>query len=408
MRIAILDGLRIPFQPSGTVYRNLMPYDLVNKCFSALLNRNSKLRDDIDDVSVGTVMQDVKTTNIARECGIEQKIDAAVPMQTITQACISSSRAVCSSAESILVNQSRMALVGGVETFSDLPIRYSKKMRQYFIGMPKLMKQGTGTLVKETMKISISDLKPELPAIANFTTGELMGETSEKIAERYGVSRNDQDEFTLLSHKNAASAHTNGLYEKEVIEFRGTTLEQNIRSGLKLEQLGKLKPSFKKDGTHTAGNSSGLTDGATACIISSEEQAKNLNVKPIGFLKSWVFCGTDPFNEMLLGPAHAIPRLLKKNNLKISDIDVFEIHEAFAGQILANIRAIEENGHGTIPMEKLNLWGGSLAIGHPLGATNIRNILTACNRLEYEDGKYALVAACADGGLASALLIERA
>ena len=157
-----------------------MPYDLVNQCFSALLNRNSKLRDHIDDVSVGIVMQDVKTTNVARECGIEQKIDPTVPMQTITQACISSSRAVCSSAESILANQSKMALVGGVETFSDLPIRYSKKMRQYLIGMPKLIKQGTGTLVKETMKIGISDLKPELPAIANFTTGELMGETSEK------------------------------------------------------------------------------------------------------------------------------------------------------------------------------------------------------------------------------------
>lgn len=408
MRIAILDGLRLPFQPSGTTYRKLMPYDLVNACFSGLLSRNPTLTKKIDDVSVGTVMQDVKTTNIARECGIEQGLSATIPMQTITQACISSSRALCSSAESIIAQQSKMALVGGVETFSDLPIRYSKNMRQYFIGVPKMIKRGPINSIKETAKLSIRDLKPELPAIANFTTGELMGETSEKIATRFGVTREEQDAFTLLSHENAARAHQNGLYDTEIIEFMGGRFENNIRSEIKPEQLAKLKPSFKKDGTHTAGNSSGLTDGATACIISSDKEAMALGVKPIGYLKSWVFTGTDPFNEMLLGPAYAIPKLLQKNRLALKDIDVFEIHEAFAGQILANLRAIEESGHGQVPMEKLNQWGGSLAIGHPLGATNIRNVVTACNRLKHEDGKYALVSACADGGLASAMLIERA
>jgi acetyl-CoA acyltransferase len=408
MRIAILDGLRIPFQPSGTLYRNLMPYEMVNACFSGLLKRNQEAENHIEDVSVGTVMQDVKTTNIARECGIHQKLSPSIPMQTITQACISSSRALCSSAESILASQSQISLIGGVETFSDLPIRYSKKMRQYFISAPKMIKGGTHNVVRETLKLNIRDLKPELPAIANFTTGELMGETSEKIASRFGISRTDQDEFTLLSHKNAANAHNNGFYNAEVLEFKGTSFENNIRDDLKLSQLSKLRPSFRKDGTHTAANSSGLTDGATACIISSEYKARQLGLKPIGFLKSWVFTGADPFNEMLLGPAYAIPKLLAKNNLNLKDIDVFEIHEAFAGQILANLRAMEENGHGTVPMEKLNLWGGSLAIGHPLGATNIRNIVTACNRLKHEDGKYALVAACADGGLASALLIEKA
>ena len=406
MRIAILDGLRIPFQPSGGMYRRSMPYDLVNACFTGILNRNTPLVDKIDDVSVGTVMQDVKTTNIARECGINQKISPTVPMQTITQACISSSRALCSSAESTLTQNSNLALVGGVETFSDLPIRYSKKMRQFMISLPKMMKQGPKTVMSESLKINISDLKPELPSISNFTTGELMGETSEKIAKRFSISRLDQDEFTLLSHKNASDAHKKGLYENEILKYNGETFENNIRSDLTIEKLQKLKPSFVKEGTHTAGNSSGLTDGATACLISSESLAKSLNIKPLGILKSWVFTGTDPFEEMLLGPAYAIPKLLAKNNLKMEDIDVFEIHEAFAGQLLANLRALEVNGHGKVPLEKLNKWGGSLAIGHPLGATNIRNVTTACNRLREEGGKYALVSACADGGLANAILIE--
>ncbi|MGI9555203.1 MAG: thiolase family protein [Vampirovibrionia bacterium] len=408
MRIAILDGARIPFQQSGTVYKKLMAYDMVNACFGGLLKRNSDaVRNHVDLVNVGTVMQEVKTSNIARESAIKCGISASVPAETVTQACISSSRALCSSAETIMAGNASLALVGGVETFSDLPIRHSRKMRQYLMTLPKEMKKGVLAGLKHTAGLGIADFSPELPAIANFTTGEVMGATSEKIATRYNVSREEQDAFAVRSHELAYKAHKNGLYKGEIIEFMNTRRENNIREGVTVKDLGRLRPSFvKKDGTHTAGNSSGLTDGATGCLISSEAIATQLNVKPIGYLKSWVFTGTDPYKEMLLGPAYAIPKLLAKNGLTLGDIDVFEIHEAFAGQILANLRALEANKVGIVPEDKLNLWGGSLAIGHPLGASNIRNVVTACNRLKHEGGRYALVSACADGGLASALLID--
>jgi len=411
-RIAILDGARIPFQQSGTLYNKLMSYDLINGCFDGLLNRNEDIKSHVDLVTVGTVLQEVKTSNIARESAIKCGLSPIVPAHTFSQACISSARSVCSGAESIISGNANIVLAGGVETFSDVPIRHSRNMREFMISSPKEMKKGTINMMKQVGKLKVKDFKPEFPSISNFTTGEVMGATSEKISKRFAVSREEQDEFALRSHLLAAKAHADDFYEDEVLEFMGTKRENNIRGDLKLEKLQKLKPAFGKNGTHTAANSSGLTDGATACLLSSEEQAKKMGKTPVGYLKSWVFMGTNPYEEMLLGPAYAIPQLLRKNKLTLADIDVFEIHEAFAGQILANIKAMDSdafdtNKIGLIPENKLNLWGGSLAIGHPLGASNIRNIVTACNRLDREGGNLALVSACADGGLACALLIER-
>lgn len=411
-RIAILDGARIPFQQSGTLYKKLIAYDLVNGCFNGLLNRNEEAKKDIDLVTVGTVMQEVKTSNLARESAIKCGLMPTVPAQTISQACISSSRAVCSGAESILSGNSNVVLAGGVETFSDVPIRHSKQMREFLLATPKEMKKGTLNMIKHVSTLKVKDFKPEFPSISNFTTGEVMGATSEKIAARFAVSREEQDNFALRSHTLAHTAHESGLYSNEILQFKGTKKENNIRGNLKIGDLQKLRPAFGKGGTHTAANSSGLTDGATGCLLAGENYAKKMNTKPLGYLKSWVFTGTNPYEEMLLGPAYAIPKLLRQNKLTLADIDVFEIHEAFAGQILANIKAMDSDSFdakkiGLIPEDKLNLWGGSLAIGHPLGASNIRNIITACHRLEHEGGNLAVVSACADGGLASALLIER-
>ena len=411
-RIAILDGCRIPFQQSGTLYKKLMAYDLMNGCFNGLLDRNSEIKKAVDLVTVGTVMQEVKTSNLARESAIKCGLSPNIPAQTISQACISSSRAVCSGAESILSGNSKVVLAGGVETFSDVPIRHSRNMRQFLISSPKEMKKGKFNMLKHVSTLKTRDFRPEFPSISNFTTGEVMGATSEKIAKRFAVSREEQDTFAMRSHKLANEAHQRGLYSDEVVNFMNTNKENNIRSNIKIEDLAKLRPAFGKGGTHTAGNSSGLTDGATSCLLTSEENVNQFSNIPLGYLKSWVFTGTNPYDEMLLGPAYAIPQLLRKNNLTLADIDVFEIHEAFAGQILANIKAMDSesfdtNKIGLIPEEKLNLWGGSLAIGHPLGASNIRNIITACHRLDSEGGNLAVVSACADGGLASALLIER-
>ena len=415
-KISILAGGRIPFQPSGTIYKNLSNFDLIKYSINSLLDKTKINPNQIDNVLIGNVIQEVSTSNVAREAALQAGIPNNVPATTIAQACISSSQCVSIGIDSIKSNNANLVLAGGVETFSDVPIRYPKKMRQWLIDFPKVSKKGPLNTLKYVSKLNLSYFKPQPPALANFTTGELMGETSEKIAERFGVTRDDQDNFTIRSHELANKAHLNGYYKNEIFEFNNDIKENNIRPNINIQQLQKLKPSFKKNGTHTAANSSGLTDGASCCLISSESKAKQLNMKPLAFIEDSVFIGTDPYQEMLLGPAYAIPKLLTRNNLTLNDIDVFEIHEAFAGQILANIKALDsdkfskENFNsdpiGRIPFDKLNLWGGSIAIGHPLAASNIRNIMTAVNRLKMENKELALVAACADSGLANAMLIR--
>jgi acetyl-CoA acyltransferase len=416
-KISILGGGRIPFQPSGTLYNKLSNIDLITEAFKGVLKQTNIQPKHIDNVLVGNVIQEVTTSNVAREASLGCNIPNNVPATTISQACISSAQCVSLGMDKIKLNQSELVLTGGVETFSDVPIRYPKKMRQWLIDFPKQSKKGKLNVIKYISQLRPNYFYPQPPALANYTTKELMGFTSEKISDRFGVSRNDQDEFTIRSHNLAYKAHQEKLYKNEIFPYNNITEEHNIRPNLSINKLSKLKSSFKKDGTHTAANSSGLTDGATACLISSQEKANQLQIKPLGYIEDSVFIGTDPYKEMLLGPAYAIPLLLRRNNISLSDIDVFEIHEAFAGQILSNINALNsdtfchenfnKSKFGEINIDKLNLWGGSIAIGHPLAASNIRNIMTAVNRLHYEDKELALVAACADSGLANAMLIKR-
>lgn len=416
-KVVILGGGRLPFQPSGTIYKSLSNFDLAKEAILGCLRQTAIEPDKIDHVFMGNVIQEVSTSNVAREASLQAGVPKHVPATTIAQACISSSQCVSLGSHSIKVGESNVVLAGGVETFSDVPIRYPKVMRQWLIDFPKHSKKGGLSTLRYLSKLKPKYFKPVPPALANFTTGELMGETSEKIASRFGVSRQDQDQFTIRSHQLASQAHSEGWYDSEIFLYQGSRQENNIRHDLQLSKIEKLKPSFLKNGTHTAANSTGLTDGASSCLISSEDMAQQLNIEPLAYLEDSVCIGTDPFQEMLLGPAYSIPKLLKKNNLTLNDIGVFEIHEAFAGQILANLQALDsqtfcyENLNsdklGEIPMDKLNLWGGSLAIGHPLAASNIRNIMTAINRMKKENQEYALVSACADSGLSSSLLLRR-
>ena len=417
-KVVILSGGRLPFQPSGTIYKNLSNFDLAKKAILGCLQQSAIQTDKIDHVFMGNVIQEVTTSNVAREAALQAGIPKHVPATTIAQACISSSQCVSLGSHLIKVGDANLVLAGGVETFSDVPIRYPKIMRQWLIDLPKKTKQGGISTLKYMSKLRPYYFNPVPPALANFTTGELMGETSEKIATRFGVSREEQDLFTIRSHQLASEAHSQGWYDSEIYLYRGSRQENNIRPDLQISKLESLKPSFLKNGTHTAANSTGLTDGASSCLISSEEMALQQGISPLAYLEDSVCIGTDPFQEMLLGPAYSIPKLLERNNLTLNDIGVFEIHEAFAGQILANLKALNSNTFcsdnlqrnkvGEIPIDKLNLWGGSLAIGHPLAASNIRNIMTAINRMKKEDQEWALVSACADSGLSSSLLLKRA
>lgn len=287
--------------------------------------------------------------------------------------------------------------------------------------MNKAMKKGgmLGGIKHFAKGLKASDLGIETPAIANYTTGEVMGVSSDRLSAKFGVSRGEQDEFTVRSHKMAAKAHEDGFYKGEIIAYKGSTEENGIKGESTVEGVSKLKPAFvKPHGTHTAANSSFLTDGAAASLVMSESKAKELGYKPLAYLRDWSFKACDPFEELLLGPTYCSQEILERNNLNMeADIGVFEIHEAFAGQILSNLVAMNSQKFadekfggkklGQVDLDKMNTKGGSLSIGHPFGATGSRLVTTASRRLQQEGQRFALLAACADGGLGTAMLLER-
>jgi len=312
-----------------------------------------------------------------------------------------------------------IVVAGGVETFSDVPIRFSRPVRQRMLAIPKAMKKGPMGMLGLLKGLSLKDLAPETPAIANYTTGEVMGHSSDRLAAKFGVSRADQDAFTVRSHINAAKAHATGLYKDELIPVDGSVVENGIKGDSTIEKVSKLKPAFvKPHGTHTAANSSFLTDGASAILLMSEEKALAMGYKPKAYIRAWDYAGVDPFDELLLGPTFATDKVLKSMGLTLGDMGVVEFHEAFAGQVLANMAAMgsdkfgkdrlgRQAALGQFDMDRVNTRGGSLSLGHPFGATGARLVTTAANRLQQEGKKYALLTACADGGLAHACILER-
>lgn len=419
-RVAIVDGVRTPFKLSGTDFNDMAVYDLSRTIMKSVLDRNVMDGSEIDNVIWGNVIQEVTTSNVAREAALGAGIPKNIPAHTVTMACISSNQAIASGAEKILSGRADIILAGGVETFSDVPIRFQKSLRQKLIASPKIMKKGPVAVIQHLTKgLKMADLAPEAPAIKNFLTQEVMGHSSDRLAQRFGVTRQEQDEFAVASHNNAYTATAEGMLESQIAAVKGDKTDNGIRE-VKYEDMSRLKPVFiKPHGTHTPGNSSFLTDGAAANLIMSSTKCDELNITPMAYLKDWTFQAVDPFEDLLLGPAFCIPKLLKDNGLTMADIDVWEIHEAFAGQVLANIKAMDSTTFSTdslgwdqkvgcVDMTKLNSWGGSLAIGHPFGATGSRITTNACNRLHREGGKYAIIAACADSGLAYGGLIERA
>lgn len=405
---------------AGTVYKDLLAVDLARLALRGLLNKTALDPALIDYIYMGTVIQESRTSNIAREAALGAGIPIHVPAHTISQACISANQAITCGAEKILSGQADIVVAGGAETFSDVPIRYSKAIRQRLLAFPKASKKGPLGVLGLLKGLGLKDLAPETPAIANYTTGEVMGHSSDRLAQKFGVSRREQDEYTVLSHKRAAEAHGKGLYKDEIIPVDGNIIENGIKSDTTYEKVSKLPPAFiKPHGTHTAANSSYLTDGAAATLIMSEEKALSLGLKPKAYLRTWTYVGTDPFEELLLGPTFGTRKVLDDLKLSLSDIGVIEFHEAFAGQVLANLNAMSSEKfaeerlggkHRTIgrfPIEKMNTLGGSLAVGHPFGATGSRLVNTAANRLQREGQRFALLAACADGGLAHAAILER-
>jgi len=415
--VVLVDGCRLPFQPSGTVYNKLVAYDLARLALTGLLTKTGVSPKAVDYVLMGTVIQEAKNQNIARDAGLAAGIPNGVPSHTVTQACISSNQAICSGINLIQTGQADVVIAGGVETMSDVPIKFSKPLRERMLASRKI--KSTSKMLGLLRGLKLKDLAPEAPSISNFITGEVMGHSADRLADKFGVSRQEQDEFALRSHLAASKAHADGIYDDEVLMYEGSRAETGARADSTIEKLSSLKPAFvKPHGSVTAANASYLTDGSSAALIMSEEKALALGFKPKAYLREWTFVSCDPFDEMLLGPAYATEKVLSAAGLKLSDMGVVEFHEAFAGQVLANLVALNSQSFydeklggkqkaGEVPMDKFNIHGGSLSIGHPFGATGARLVTTVANRLIREDKQFGITAACADGGIGHASIIER-
>lgn len=416
--VVVVDGVRIPFAMSGTTYNDYMAVDLARLALKGLAVKTAVDPNLVDYILMGTVIQEPKTSNIAREAAMGAGFPINIPASTVAQACISANQAITTGAEKILSGQADIVIAGGTETCSDVPIRFTRNVRKRLMQVPKASKKGAGAMLGLLKGLKLGDLAPEAPAIANYTTGEVMGHSSDRLAAKFGVSRREQDEYAVMSHTRAAEAHKNGLYKDELVPVDGKLEENGVKGDSTVEKLGKLSPAFiKPHGTHTAANSSFLTDGAAAVLIMSEEKALQLGYKPKSYIRYWNYVAVDPFEELLLGPTYATHKVLKDAGLKLSDIGVIEMHEAFAGQVLANLNAmssqkfaqekLDGNAVGRFDFAKMNTLGGSLSLGHPFGATGARLVTTASNRLQREGQRFALLAACADGGLAHGCVLER-
>jgi len=421
-KVVLVEGCRTPFLKSGGAYMDLMSYQLGKYAIKGLLNKTQIEPNMVDRVIMGTVVSNLKTSNVAREAALAAGLSSKTACHTVTQACISANRAIATAYLEIFAGQADMIIAGGVDNTSDTPITYKKEMQKKLFGAQKL--KSTTDFLKFATTLRPTDFAPERPKVAEFLTDRVMGEDCDIMAARLEISREDQDNFAVRSHHMAAKAWEEGHLAKEVVpvaippNFDLIAKDDGVRGDSSIDKIATLRPAFdKKFGTLTAANSSFLSDGAAAVLLMSEDKAIELGLTPKAEIIDFVFTGQDLDTELLLGPAYAVAKLFERNNMGFDDIDVVEFHEAFAGQILSNIKCLasdefaqehlgQDKAVGEVPMERFNLWGGSLSIGHPFGATGARLLTTTANRLIHEKGTYGVLAACAAGAHGHAMLIR--
>jgi acetyl-CoA acyltransferase len=410
-RVAIVAGLRTPFAKQGTAYRDLSALDLGKIVVSELLQRAELDPREVGCVVFGQVIPSLNAPNIAREIVLGTGMPKTIEAYSVSRACATSIQSMTSAAEAILSGQHDVAIAGGADSASDVPIAVSKKLARVLLEAQKAK-----TLIEKAKlfaTLSPRDLVPVPPALKEPTTGLTMGESAEKMAREGGILRAEQDAFAVRSHRKAARAWAEGVFADEVMHvaipprFAQTIAIDNlVRRETTGESMAKLRPVFdRRYGTLTAGNSSPLTDGASALLLMNEEKARALGYTPLGYLRSWGYAALDPGGWMLMGPAHSTPIALEKAGVKLSDIDVIDMHEAFAAQVICNLRAFEKH-IGTVDDDKLNVHGGSIAIGHPFAATGARMVTTTLRELKRRGGKLGLVTLCAAGGLGAAAVLE--
>jgi acetyl-CoA acyltransferase len=421
-RVAIVAGLRTPFARSGTTLKSLSAVELGKRCIAELIQRSEIDGKLVDAIVYGTVVPSVLAPNIAREVSLLPMLPKGVQSFTVSRACASANQAITDGADQIALGHADVIIAGGAESLSNVPILHSRGMSNALVTASRA--KTFGGRVRALAKVRPRDLVPITPAIAEPSTGETMGESAEKMAKINGIPRADQDHFALRSHRLAAAGTNDGRLTAEIVPlfvppaFEAMTSDNGIRPESTIEQLRALKPVFdRKYGTVTAGNSSPLTDGGSAVLLMSEDMAASLGYTPLAFIRSYSYAALDPGEQLLMGPVLAAPVALRRAGLTLPDIDLIEMHEAFAAQVLCNLHGFESKQWaeragfsepvGEVDRSKLNVMGGSISIGHPFGATGGRILTTLCNELTRRDGQFGLMTVCAAGGMGHAMVIER-
>jgi acetyl-CoA acyltransferase len=422
-RVAIVAGVRTPFARSGTALKNISAIDLGKLCVAELIQRSNLDGREVEALVFGTVVPSVLAPNIAREVSLLPMLPKGVQAVTVSRACASANQAITDAADQIALGHASIVIAGGAESLSNVPILHSRGFSDALVTASRA--KTLGGRVKALSRIRPKDLVPITPAIAEPSTGETMGQSAEKMAKINRIGRDEQDQFALRSHRLASAGTKDGRLTAEISptyvppRYDVAVMSDNgIRDDTSIEQLAALKPVFdRRYGTVTAGNSSPLTDGAAAVLLMSEDRAGALGYTPMGFIRSYAYAALDPGEQLLQAPVLAAPVALRRAGLTLRDIDLVEMHEAFAAQVLSNLRGFESRAWaeragfsepvGEVDRARLNVMGGSIAIGHPFGATGARITTTLLNELGRRGGQFGLMTVCAAGGMRFAMVVER-
>jgi len=408
-RVAVIAGCRTPFSRAGSVFGALPAVELARHATRELIERTNLDGAVLDLIVMGQVVVSPLVPNLAREVSLLPQLPRTVPAYTVGEACASSNQAIIDAADAIAAGRADVAIAGGAESLSNIPLLLGKRLSDRLVAFNRAK-----TLSQRLHLIAglrPRDFVPLAPAIAEPSTGLTMGQSAEKMAQENGISRADQDAWALRSHRLAAAGLADGRLTAEIapVAVDGTAIvaDNGVRADTSPEKMAALPPVFdRRHGTVTAANASPLTDGASAVLLMSEEAARALGYEPLAWIRASALKAVDPGGQLLMGPVDAVPVALASAGIGWADLGLIEMHEAFAAQVLSNLQGFERRHGWTIDRDRINVLGGSIAIGHPFGATGGRLVTTLASEMRRRGVPLGLVSVCAQGGMGSAIVLE--
>lgn len=416
-KVVIAAGNRIPFCRAGTNYIQATNQEMMTAAVTGLVNKLNLKGKTLGDVAVGGVMNHSADWNMAREVVLGSGLSAETPAFGVQRACGTSLETVILIANKISLGQIDSGIAGGFDSMSTLPVSFSKNFSQMMMALSRA--KTMGEKISTIASLRPKDLKPRLPVVVEARTGLSMGQHCELMAKEWNLNQREQDELALQSHQNALNAWKNGFYDSLVTPYLDATKDNNPREST-IEKMSKLKPVFRKDGTLTAANSSALTDGASCVFLCSEEYAKENNLPIQAYFTDSQVSAVDFVNKegLLMAPAYAVAKMITRNKISLQDFDYYEIHEAFAAQVLCTLKAWDDDDFckkklglsqklGKIDRSRLNVAGGSVSLGHPFGATGARVVATLAKLLETKGSGRGLISVCTGGGMGVTAILEK-